>query len=101
MRLFKKMLAGVLCAALLFATAPAAALAGTGTDPVDRQATEAGPLPAAAQSGTAAESAEYERREAASPEVLDFRGGEAVVSVSVGFVLLVALVVIIVILLGD
>ena len=53
------------------------------------------PIPVAAQPGTDAEAQAYEQREAASPEVQDYAGGEVIIGVSVLFLLLVLVLVLV------
>jgi hypothetical protein len=99
-RLLSVVLGVVLGAGLLFMATTAEARADSGGEPdVSAQAMDAG-VPAGMLGGTDAEAAEYERRQASSPEVAEFSGGDVVV-VGGGFILLVILVVIIVILLDK
>ena len=99
MRFLSTLLSVVLAAGVLFAAGPSEALAGTRDVSTPCPAsTEASP-PVAAQPGTDAEAREYEQREAASPEVQEFSGGEVVIGVSV--VVLILIVVLVILLSGN
>jgi hypothetical protein len=100
-KLNSALLAGALCAGLLLGGGAAPALADGREAPISRSAGPDARAPAAAQPGTAAEAREYEKREAESPEVREFSGGEVVVGISFGVVLLAALIVVLVLLLQE
>jgi len=101
LKLSSSLLAAVLCAGLLFTGAASPAFADGRGASIARTAEADARAPVAALPGSDAEAAAYERREAESPEVQDFTGGEVVIGVSLGVILLAALIVVIVLLLRD
>ncbi len=82
-------------AAVLMAS-PVVASAESGSDAAVPTAVMDAGSPEAAQPGNLLESEEYARREAASPEVQEFAGGDVVVGVSVLVVVVVVLLIILV-----
>lgn len=100
MKILTAVLGCVLGAGLLFMAGPAAARSDSPVSPVSLAAPAEVQSPVSTQPGTHAEAQEYERREAESPQVQDFAGGDVVIGVSVGLVVII-LIVLIVILLVD
>lgn len=95
------LLAGALCAGLLLAGGASPALSDSRGVPISRSAGADARAAVAPAPGTGAEASEYERREAESPEVQEFTGGEVTIGISFGVVLLVALIVVLVLLLQE
>ncbi len=110
MRFLSVLLGVVLGAGILFMGGSPVALADSGEAPVvgaepadqplpaTTQPEE--PLPVSAQPGTGEEARDYERREAESPDVQEYAGGDVVIGVSAG-VVFIALIILIVILLSE
>ncbi|HEU4395523.1 MAG TPA: hypothetical protein VFS92_08140 [Planctomycetota bacterium] len=94
MRFFSVVLYGALCAGLVFTGGVSTARADSG-QAGDAVAASAETAPAAAAlPGSVDEARAYEQREAASPAVQDFKGGDVTIGVSV-FVLILVIVVIV------
>jgi outer membrane murein-binding lipoprotein Lpp len=93
-RISKWVLGAVASGLLLLAGTPAA-LAGAPSGPVTMSAPADAPASVAPVAGTAVEAADYERREAASPEVQEFAGGAVYIGVGLVFILIVVLIVLV------
>ncbi|MCI0588148.1 MAG: hypothetical protein L0323_15060 [Planctomycetes bacterium] len=92
MRFLSMPLCVVLGAGILFTGGVSSALADSEEATAACPGADA-PLPVAAQPGTHEEARAYEQREEQSPEVQEFAGGDVYVGVSLGFILLVLIIV--------
>jgi len=100
-KLLSTLMCAVLGAGILFAGMPSTALAGIGDGPAPRSAPAESRPVAGIEPGTDAEAAMYEQREAESPEVKEFAGGDVTLGVTAGFVILVLIVLIVLIIIID
>lgn len=94
MRFLSTLLAGVLAAGILFLGAPSMAFANSGDVPSSSSAPVNEHKAVVAQPGTDVESQAYEMREQASAEVQDFAGGDVVIGVSLGLLIIIVLIII-------
>ena len=93
MRMWTVLTGLVLGAAALLFVPPAAAWADAPNSGDRSSIAEEAYAPLAALPGTPLETRDYEQREARSPEVQDFKGGDVVVGVGVVTLLLIVLIV--------
>jgi len=96
MKIPTALLGCILGAAALLAAVPETALADARSSPVALSAPAEARPPLSVQQGTAAESREYEQREAASPDAREFKGGYIATET---IILIVVVIVIVIILL--
>jgi len=94
MKMRSALLGIILGAAALFAAVPGTAFADARSNPAAFSAPAEAAPPVSALPGTDAESRDYEHREAESPQVQEFAGGEVII----GFFVLVLIIVLIVLL---
>ena len=94
MRFLSALVFGVLGAGVLFPCFASSARADAPAVSAICEVSAESTLPVAAQPGTREEARDYERREAQSPEVQEFAGGDVTIGVSVGVILLILLIVI-------
>jgi hypothetical protein len=95
MRFLALSFCAVLGAGLLFTGGASTALADSPAVPSTCMAAMDAPIPVATQPAIAGDAEAYELREAASPDVQDFAGGDVVIGVSVGFIIVVLLIILI------
>jgi len=96
MKFLAAVLGVMLGAGALFMAFPTPACADVGVSAICSAAPEDVCSTDPALPGTGAEAREYARREAASPEVQDFTGGEVIIGVSLGLVLLIVLLIVLI-----
>jgi hypothetical protein len=99
MRFLSALLGVVAVAAVLFVGSPSVARADSPEAPAPCAVAADEGAPVVAQAGTDAEARAYEQREATSPDVQDFAGGDVVIGVSI--LALVVIVLIVVLLMHD